>query len=238
MLKIFAFLILALPLIMLLVQTKSNVVQAQTRSAELKAKLQQQRETLKENFKDTIQQMREEAREQFKAKREAFREKLVTIRDERKKAIVERVDTKMAAVNQKRTDIMSQALIRIEEKLTTLAQKIAEAKASGKDTALSEKALTDAQAALDAAKTAVETQAGKEYIITIDTEALLRKTVGTTVSQLQKDLRATHKAVVEAKQAAQNVVLELAKLGRVTSEGTTSATIPTKITTTGAEEEK
>lgn len=196
-------------------------------------KREQVRENLKErreNLREKIQVKREEAKEKFKAKREAFTEKLAIIQDEKKKAIVERVDTKMANVNQHRTDSMSQALVKINEKLTILSQKIDAAKAASKDTTAAEKALSDAQAAYDAAQTAVSAQAGNEYVVQIGTETTLRTNVDTTVSQLQQDLRTTHQTVVAAKQAAQNVVRELAKLGSMQTiqQTSTTQTIPTQ----------
>ena len=56
---------------------------------------------------------------------------------------------------------------------------------------------------IDTAEAAVEAQAAKTYTITISTESNLKTDVGAVTSQLRLDLSATHKLVVDAKQAVQ-----------------------------------
>ena len=71
---------------------------------------------------------------------------------------------------------------------------------------------TAAQAAIDAAKLAVENQAAKTYTITISTETALRTDVGAVTSQLRQDLSAAHKLVVDAKQAVQSLRIDAAMM--------------------------
>jgi len=125
--------------------------------------------------------------------------------------VVERLDTKLADVNSKRTDQMSQNLEKLTEVLGKINTKAADAKTQGKDTTAVDAAISSAQSAIDAATTAVTAQAGKEYVITVETEANLRSTVGLTTSQMQSDLRATHATVVLTKQTVQNAAQELRK---------------------------
>ncbi len=143
-----------------------------------------------QELKDTIRTKREEARDAIKTKREEFRTKLQTIKDEKKKAVVERIDTKLSTINEKHTDRFAGVL----EKLEMILERISVAQ--DQDT-------TDAQKVIDIAKKAVEEQAAKTYTITITDEARLRANVGAVTSQLRKDLMATHKTVVDAKQAVQ-----------------------------------
>lgn len=145
-----------------------------------------QRLELKQEMKNTILMKREEAKAIIKTKRDEFKAKIETIKDQRKKILVERIDVKLATVNAKHTD-------RFTEVLSKLQQLIDNANA---DT-------TKAQAAINAAKTAVETQAAKTYTATITDETALRNNFGTTISQLRLDLMAVHKLVIDAKQAVQ-----------------------------------
>lgn len=173
-----------------------TTVLAQTRSAELKDRMQEKRETMKE-------------------KREEFKQKLQTIRDEKKKAVVERIDSKLSLVNERRTNRMSEHLERLSSILTKIKERAEVAKSSGKDTNAVDAAIASAEASLANAQSAVATQAAKEYVIIIDSETTLKNSVGKTTSQLQSDLQTVHKAVVDAKQAVQRAVRELAKLGRL-----------------------
>jgi len=75
---------------------------------------------MKTNLVPTITAERIAMRETFKAKRDEFKQKLATLKDEKKKTIAERVDAKLSAINQKRTDQMSQTLKRIEDALARI----------------------------------------------------------------------------------------------------------------------
>lgn len=178
---------------------------AQTNSAQLKDRMQEQRSTMK-------------------AKREEFKQRLQTIRDEKKKAVVERLDNKLSQVNEKRTNRMLEYLERLSPILTKIKERTSFAKSSGKDTTAVDTAIASAEATLTNAQNAATTQAEKEYVITIDSQTL-RNTVGKTTSQLQSDLQIVHKAVVDAKQKVIAAARELAKVGQTpkNSVSTTSA---------------
>lgn len=189
--------------------------QVMERKEATKEALREKREQIKEmreNFREEVKAKMEAAKAEFQAKREAFKEKLEAIKDERKKQIVERVDTRMTTMNQKRTNRMTEALEHLTTIIGRISQKGATAQQNGKDTTALDSTIATAQTAITAAQSAVSTQAGKEYVITITTESGLKNTVGTTVSQLQADLAATHKAVIEAKQAVVQAAIELAKV--------------------------
>lgn len=119
-----------------------------------------------------------------------FKAKLAKIRDEKKKAIVEKLDARFAEVNEKRTNQMSGHLYRMSGILD---------KVTGKD-------VTAARAAIQVASTAVSAQAAKSYLITITTEANLKMDVGKVRSQLESDLRVVHQLVIEARKAVQAVI--------------------------------
>ena len=155
---------------------------------ELQAQAKEKRVELRQQVKDAVAAKRLEVKATVEAKREEFKAKLQTIKDEKKKALVERIDAKLAAVNTKHTDRYTHVLGNLQTILDKMSEDVDK---------------TDAQAAIDAAKTAVETQAAKTYTITISSDLALRSDAGTVTSQLRLDLVATHKTVVDAKQAVQ-----------------------------------
>lgn len=222
-------------------QNASNAAPAATdaattplkRAAERKEALQERKEAAQQRLtekrsalqtkKEELQTTRAARKEEFKAKREEFKEKIQTIKDEKKKAVVDRLDAKMNNVNTNRTARFTSAISKLRAILGKIQDKATAAKTSGKDTSTLDTALLDAQTALDAAEEAIAVQAEKEYVITVEDESTLRSTVGSTTKQLQEDLRATHKLVVGAKQAVQNARKELASLNDNRTEASTGS---------------
>lgn len=208
----------------------SPIVIAQTTSGTLKEQrqniLEQRKETRdvmqekRTNLRERVKEKRQEARERFKLQKEEFKQRLSQIRDEKKKLVVERIDNKLSTVNTNRTSKMSEHLDKLASILITIKEKAKAASDAGKDTKAANAAIINAEAAIAAAETAVETQAGKEYVITVNDETTLRSTVGITTSQLQADLQATHKLVVDAKQKVQTAARLVAQIigeGKATS---------------------
>lgn len=117
--------------------------------------------------------------------RQEFKTKMMKIRDEKKRMAVEKIDTKLNKLNKERTDVMRRHLNKMQELLTN--------KAKG------DKAV--AQAAIDTARAAVETQVAKEYVITITTEAKLKMDTEKVVKQLRVDLKAVEDLVTAARKA-------------------------------------
>ena len=154
----------------------------------IKEEAKENRMELKEKIKDSIAAKREETKEIVKAKRDEFKLKLQTLKDEKKRALVDRIDTKLANANIKHTDRFTQVLSNLQIILDKMADEVDK---------------TAAQAAIDTAKKALENQAAKTYTITISTETALRSDVGAVTSGLRLDLSATHKLVIDAKQAVQ-----------------------------------
>lgn len=165
-------------------------IQTQKRSAvsDIKKEAKETRMELRQQIKDTVAAKRLEVKAIVEARREEFKAKLQTIKDQKKKALTERIDAKLANANTKHTDRFTQVLSNLQNILDKMNE----------DTDK-----TDAQAAIDTARAAVEAQAAKTYTIIISTETALRSDVGTVTSQLRLNLMATHKAVVDAKQAVQ-----------------------------------
>jgi hypothetical protein len=164
-----------------------NLTNGTTRiSTDAATKLKDQRKLLQEQKGAAIAQ----ARAKFEAG-------LKEMKDQKKKAIVEKIDAKIAEINAKQTTRYQQVL----DKLQMILDKEAKT-ASG--TAMLEK-IENAQTAIDDAKTAVVSQAAKIYTIAIGTDETIKLNVGTIVSQFRQDLQAVYKKVMNAKIAEQPI---------------------------------
>lgn len=192
-------------------ETKPSSVRE--RMAAEKQKLQEKRAAIKED-REEIRASREAImKEKMQLKREAFQQKVASIKDEKKRQLVERIDNKLSTVNINRTNRMSENLEKLTNILDGIREKTSTAKENGKNTNTVDTAISKADTAIQNAKTAVQTQAGKEYVITITAtgSGQLKNSVGATTKQLQADLSASHKLLVAAKQAVQQAHMELSK---------------------------
>lgn len=162
---------------------------------------------------DNMMEFRAANKEAHAAARAEFKEKMSELKDERKKNIIEKLDTRFAAVNKKATDHFTQVLDRMSAVLAKIKTKAVEAKAAGRrDTATLDADIVIAENLISSAKFEITQQADKEYVITLSTEDKLRMDVGKTASSLHADLRDVHKTVIEAKQAVMKAASDLAQL--------------------------
>jgi len=148
-------------------------------------------------------------RQQAKEERQKFREKLEEIKNERKKATVERIDERVSTMNKNYVLRMSKALDKLDMVLKKISEKTTLLKNKGREVGSLESAIASAKDAIDSARIAVDEQAQKSYVIEITKEAFLRANVGKTVSEFRTDLRDVHKLVVDAKQEVYNAEREL-----------------------------
>ena len=147
-----------------------------------------------------------------KLSREEFRSRISAIRDEKKKAIVERVDKRIAEINTNRTGIMTRHLTKIEEVLNRIEARALEVEKNGKDISAVKTAITTARTTIVASQTAVSAQAAKTYTIDITTEDKLGSAVSAARTALAEDLQTTHQTVVTARKAVRDVLTALAKI--------------------------
>lgn len=153
------------------------------------------------NLRPTIEAERMLMKEKFQQEKDAFKQKLDQLKDDKKKAIAERVDTKLAAINKRRTDQMTDNLNKLVTILNKIKTKRDATSAAGKDVTSLNSAITAAESAIALSQGAVTTQAGKVYTATVTDPTTLRQAMGTVTKQLEADLLATHKTVLDAKTA-------------------------------------
>jgi hypothetical protein len=177
---------------------------------ELRATVVQERQDFRANVKEERQEFRASVSAEILAKREEFKLKLKTIKDTRKQLTLERVASRSAEINKKRTDQMMNVLDRLTELLSRLEEKINQGNLGNQGNLSS--LIVLARTAIQNAKDAVGVQSQKEYVISITTESALRQTVGQMMSQLEQDLRATREKVIAARKATMDVFAEFMKL--------------------------
>ncbi|MDO8270017.1 MAG: hypothetical protein Q7T54_05120 [Candidatus Levybacteria bacterium] len=178
----------------------------------------------------TLRTTRAEAKDAMKDKisqaRDEFKERLATIKDQRKLNILTNLDRKFGEINKNRTTQMGERVARLTTILTTISTKGATLKEEGKNTTTLDANIKSAQTALDSAKTAIDTQAAKDYIINVTTETALKNAASTIVQQFITDMKAVHKTVVDAQAAVRKAHTELAKLSGDASATPTVTTTP------------
>ena len=156
-----------------------------------------------------------------------------TIKDDKKKEIVKKVDANINTINSNQTAYMQKALDQMQGIMSRIIAATQNAKTQGKDTTKVEADITAAQTAIVAAQTALTTQEAKTYAPTITTDAALRNTVGSTVQTVRTDLDVVHKLVLQVRmdliQAAQDLraIISIEPTDEITpSIFPTSSTLP------------
>jgi hypothetical protein len=173
--------------------------QTTTGTVSVTPKVKPQIQLLQEEKKTAVKQIKNEAQLLIQTRREEFNSHVAAIKDMAKKTLVERIDTRITEVNASQTARFSDTL----DRLQTFINKV-----KGSATATASLAdITAAQKAVDAARTAVEAQAAKSYIMTIADDSTLKINAGKTVSQFRHDLMAVYDLVLNAKQAVQKLYI-------------------------------
>ena len=211
-----------LPLLFLTFVSTINAEDANTNTTTTSAKaaidattrLKQQMQLLQEQKRISNFGATNGAKTIIQTKREEFKVNILKIKDQKKKALVEKIDAKIAEVNKNQTS-------RFSETLTFLQGFLDKIKQSTSDAKILENVST-AQISLDLAKNSVSTQATKIYAMEITDDLTLRANAGTIVSQFRKDIVAVYGFVVNAKQAVQKLNTER---NLIKKEATSSANI-------------
>jgi hypothetical protein len=191
-------LVLLFPLLLIIFVPNAIALGASTESAHTTTidpgtKLKQQMQIIQDQKKAALTQAKNDTKALIQTKRDEFNEHVLTIKDQAKKALVERIDARITEVNK----IQTTKFIDVLNKLQVFVDRV---NGTASDTAK----LIDATAAqnlINSARTAVNTQAEKSYVMTVTNDTTLRANAGITVSQFRRDLIAVHKLVLDAKLA-------------------------------------
>lgn len=181
---------------------------AKSVKTEFRAKL----ETEREAFKQKVETAKEEFQKKREVEKEALKARLEKVKDEKKKAAVERLDNRFTEINTKQTNHLLNTLTRLEELLAKVSSRADKVVARGVDVSAVRTAIEKAKAEIAAARTVLEAQLKKTYLIQVTDEARLKSAVAVAREALNKDLKAAreavqkaHKAVVEANRLLKGV---------------------------------
>ena len=181
---------------------------------EIKESLRVRFEDHREEFENEIEKKRVEAKERMEEKKLEMEKKLETFKDENKKRKVEQLQTKIADLNSKMIQNVTERIGKISSILDETVAKKASVNLNGQDATAFESAVTAAQTAILAAQDALALQSAKTYVVSITTESNAKNDVGATLKLMNTDRNTLNNAVVEARKAVSLVIQELAKLRR------------------------
>ncbi|MSU56029.1 MAG: hypothetical protein EXS51_01835 [Candidatus Taylorbacteria bacterium] len=176
-------------------------------------------EAKREEFKKAVETRKEAVKTEIEKKRMALKEKLATVKDEKKKLTVEKVDTQLEAINARQTENFTNLLGKIEDALQNISSRADKAEAKGLLVTDVRTAITSAQTAITTAREAVAIQSAKAYVITVTTETALKTAVETARKSLRTDLTATQTAVKNAHEVVRAAATTLAKIPNVDTAG-------------------
>lgn len=165
-----------------------------------------------EDKKNQIKNLAEQKKASAEAKKQEVKDKLAAVRDEKKKALIARIQEKLANINKNRTDHLLKILTRLEEIVKKIESRSTELKAKGVNTAVVDTAVTTAKTALTNAKAAVTAQASKVYEITVSTETTAKNGVGLSMKGLETDLKTVRDLVKSAQGSVMKAVVALKAL--------------------------
>lgn len=135
-----------------------------------------------------------------------LKQRLQTFKNKEKAKLVEMVSQNLTIINQNRTAQMLQNLNTMSQLLSKLETRVGSASTSGKDITAITSSIAQARIAISSASAAVNTQAAKEYGITVSTESTVNKDAQIARNSLFNDLKATYDNVVAARNSVKNAI--------------------------------
>jgi len=195
-------------------------------AAQARDNLKQDVQIGREDLKKAIEEKRAQLQSQIEAKRAQLQERLKKIKDERKKAAVEKIDRQLTELNDRMLAHFTDLLKKLENVLGRISSRADKANARGLDVTAVRQAIADADKAIVAAREAVKAQAGKTYSVVVNTEATLKVDVQKARQALHADLKKVSDAVRAAREAVQQAAVKLAQIPKVDEEPAAPAQKP------------
>lgn len=177
-------------------------------------------EAKREEFKKEFESKREEVKQEIETKRAEFKDKIKDIKDEAKKTAAEKLFNDLNSLNSKMVDNLKKAADQIEAVLNRILSRSEKAAANGEDVTTVNAASDLAKKAIEDARTAIQTQAGKVYSTTFTSTSAsdkdtLRADLTLTRNQLKQDLESVKTKVKAARDAVHNAATTLAQIPKV-----------------------
>lgn len=180
-------------------------------------------EERREEFKHQLEGKKEDVKKKIETEKLRLSEKLKSIKDERKKQTVQKVNAEIQALNVRKLEHYSSVLNQIEEVLKKVGTRVDNASVRGLEVGAVRTNMTAVETAIAAARTAIVAQSTKVYTVTITTEGGLKNDTGVTRQALQKDLSVVQSLVKNAHEALRKAVVSLAQVPRISGTATTTA---------------
>lgn len=202
---------------------KNSISQSKEAFEQKKAEIKAQIEQKQQELRQQIETKREEIKAQIEAKKAELKDKLAKIRSEEKKQVVEKIYENINELNTRLTNHYLDVLNRLEKVLSNISSRTVKAEANGLDVTAVKTAITEATNAIESARSAIKSQAGKIYSINISSESNLKNDVGKARQTLQKDLKTVFEDVKKAQEAVKKAATTLAKIPNINNiEGSTT----------------
>lgn len=167
-----------------------------------------------QNRVNTNEQVSSNVRVRLQQAREEFKQKVAELRDQNRQRLILNIDERIQTVNKNWTDHWSTALDRLDTILGKIETRLQNYDG---DTTDIDSAIVDAKDSIATARTAVEAQANKDYVIEITDDTTIGSQMRGLISQFHEDLTATRTVVNDAWQAVRdvfNTVMRVTNLGK------------------------
>ncbi|OHA62953.1 MAG: hypothetical protein A3E07_02050 [Candidatus Wildermuthbacteria bacterium RIFCSPHIGHO2_12_FULL_45_9] len=172
-------------------------------------------EKKKEEFKAKLEAKREEVKTRLEEKREEVKKRLEGIKDSKKRKTAEHLYDALNKVNDRITKHFEKVTDKLTEAVERIEQRADKAAANGQDVAEVRAKIAEAKAAIEAARSSVQTQAGKVYEFQADNAQELKTDIQAERDRLRADLEAVKTSISLARDAAHESLKSLAKIPRV-----------------------
>lgn len=156
--------------------------------------------------KEMIQGRIESLRDRIASRAAELRTKLAKFKDKVKAGRVEKINTNLNVINERRTSQMKLVLDQMSKLLEKFKAKSTEAAGSGKDVSAINAAIVQVEAAIAETDGAIKAQAEKDYSIVVNTESTVKTDASTARDSLRSDLKAVHDQLVKTRQALADAI--------------------------------
>ena len=145
-------------------------------------------------------------KERLATRSAALKQKLARFKDKAKATRVENLNENLNTVNANVTSALEKNLSNIEMALQKLKVKAEEAESAGKDVTALKSDIVKVEGEWSEASDALNAQMAKDYTIAVNTESTVKADAEAARNTLRTDLKLTHSAIKEARDALANAV--------------------------------
>lgn len=170
----------------------------------------------REEFNKKLLENKELVKTRIQEQKAEVKSKLANIKDEKKKASVEKIIVKIQQLNADTVEKLSKKLNQIEGVLVKIESRVSKAEANKVDVTEVKKEIEKAKTTISETREALVKQAQKTYIIDqTATEENLKAEIKNIRDTFNKDTKSMYEAVKKAHESVRNVATSLAKVPKI-----------------------